>query len=316
MGRDRPRSQLQAETLGKKLARIISAREPDNDVFHLMGRQRCPPEPPADRKHPGADRRLALGSLEHCGASGIGTRDGGPRGCSGLRGAGARRRGPVLAQQSHTPGSIDPTPRRVGRRQPASTQVAHMLRGPLAVRSWNAASLFGGDMRCLAVALWYRRKIQAVAEMAAGCDLLLFQESRGTASDLMELRVRLLGWLFLGVLLRRWLCRRLSLRRLAALARHLLRHRCLDCDRRFGLRCLGIQVPMLLRWMSPTSTLSPSLARLRAGHCGRCDARSFRLHRLSRSSLATSTLASPRSGAWAPTRARSVIHIAQKPNAI
>lgn len=86
---------------------------------------------------------------------------------------------------------------------PALPQIARRLQGPLIVRSWISASLFGGDPGCSASAARHRRKMQAVTTIADGADVLLHQESRGTTRDLVVLMDRLLVWLFLGSFMRR-----------------------------------------------------------------------------------------------------------------
>lgn len=50
--------------------------------------------------------------------------------------------------------------------------------GPLVLRSWNAANMFGGDVRCPVAAARHARKMRTVAMTAQGADILLVQPRR------------------------------------------------------------------------------------------------------------------------------------------
>lgn len=69
---------------------------------------------------------------------------------------------------------------------------------PLVVRSWNAASLFGADVRDAPACRRHRAKIRFVCRLIDRAHAVALQATRGTAADFLQLRDLLPGWEFRG----------------------------------------------------------------------------------------------------------------------
>lgn len=75
-------------------------------------------------------------------------------------------------------------------------RISDFLCRPLVIRSWNAASLFGSEVRDVIALRRHRLKLRSLARLVDGAHAVAPQETRGTAADLLQLQDLFPGWEF------------------------------------------------------------------------------------------------------------------------